>query len=193
MRHMKTAILCAGMALTLGLAGCGQKPMASSASPSPAPATASAAASPSAKPAATVSTAPSPAVMKATVQSYYGNADMTALVQKPATIQYAKEDDKYLAALNTLKLSPSADAVALCPDITFRSVVKTADKLSIDVSLPDKDRLGSGGEAMFLEAVKKTVFQFPEINTFELTVDGSKAESLMGHMELQYPFKRSSK
>ncbi|WP_438445865.1 GerMN domain-containing protein [Gorillibacterium sp. sgz5001074] len=181
---MKTVLLCTAVTAVL-IAGCGDRKIASQ-GPSATPSASSSASSPAAVP-------PSPsaeAEKTASIQSYYGNADMSALVAKPASIRYAKENEKYLAALNALKKSPSADTLSLCPDITFRSVKAAEGALTVDLTVPDKSRLGSGGEAMLLEAFKKTLFQFSEVQSFEILVDGKKTDSLMGHMELLYPFKR---
>lgn len=188
MRHMRTVLLCAAVTAVFMTAGCGDRKSAAS-DPSASPSTS--------VPAGThaSSATPSPAATagvekQAAIESYYGNTDMTALVSKPATIRFTKDADKYLTALNVLKKSPSQDAVSLCSEITFRSAKLEGDKLTVDLSLSDKSRLGSGGEAMLLEAFKKTLFQFKEVQSFEILVDGKKAESLMGHMELLYPFKR---
>jgi hypothetical protein len=50
--------------------------------------------------------------------------------------------------------------------------------------------LGAPGEDFFLQALKKTAFQFPEVKTLSVLKDGQKVESLMGHMDLPYPIKR---
>lgn len=181
MRHQKTILLCAAIGFMLSAAGCGEKPGSDpkkGAAPTP-----PSVSSPSVE--------PSPSAGKQTViHTFYGNADSTALVQKETVIRYDRDDDKYLAALNALKRSPGTDAVALCPNMTYRSAKLTAGKLTVDLTLSDQDRLGSGGEALLIDAFKRTLFQFPEIESFEILVDGKKAESMMGHMELLYPFKR---
>ncbi len=43
---------------------------------------------------------------------------------------------------------------------------------------------------MLLEAIQKTLFQFPEVDSIDILVDGKPADSLMGHMELPHPIKR---
>jgi hypothetical protein len=177
MRNKKIILLCSAIGLMMSAAGCGEKqgsvPSAPAVSASP-------------------SVVPSPSVKQTPIHVFFGSKDLTALIQKETTISYTRDEDKYLAALNALKISPSADAVALCPNMTYHSAKLAAGKLTVDLKLNDQDRLGSGGEAMLLDAFKKTIFQFPEIESFEVLVGGKKTDSLMGHMELQYPFKRSS-
>jgi hypothetical protein len=34
------------------------------------------------------------------------------------------------------------------------------------------------------------MFQFPEVNTLDILLNGEKVESLMGHMDLPHPFKK---
>lgn len=63
-------------------------------------------------------------------------------------------------------------------------------QVTVDLSLPDAARLGSPGEEMLLDALKKTLFQFSEVKTIEILLDGKQVESLMGHMELPHPIKR---
>lgn len=126
------------------------------------------------------------------IKAYYAqpNGDNTALVEKQVTVKYAKDENKYLAALNALKTSPSSDGVSLCPKTTFLSAKLVSGKLSVDLNLPDEDRLGSAGEGLLLDAFRKTLFQFNEVETFEIFVNGKKPDSLMGHFELPELFKR---
>lgn len=184
MHPTKPILLCAAIAVCLSVTGCGQKPSGASGVVS----------SPSSTPAVTQTTAatvsPSPAQKQAVIQTYYSNPDGTALVAKEASIRYAKDEDKYAAALNALKTSPSSDAVSLCPHVKFNSAKLEDGKLTVDITLPDEDRLGAFGEGLLLDALRKTLFQFTEVNTFAVLVDGKKTDSLMGHYELPELFKR---
>ncbi|GJM74873.1 hypothetical protein HMSSN036_70890 [Paenibacillus macerans] len=64
-------------------------------------------------------------------------------------------------------------------------------ELALDIELPDEARLGAGGEALAIDALKKTMFQFDEVKQIEVTVGGEKVESLMGHADLEHPITRS--
>lgn len=190
MRYMRTALLCAAFGLAITAAGCGKKnaePI-QGASPDAAATVAPALASPGkAAPAATAQ-----AEKEASVQAYYADTEATKLMLKNVTIRYTEEQGKYLAALKALAKSPSADAISLCPNMVFRSAVLAGGTLSVDLTVSDKDRLGSGGEALLLDALKQTLFQFQEVQAIDLLVDGKQTETLMGHMELKHPFKRSA-
>lgn len=45
-------------------------------------------------------------------------------------------------------------------------------------------------EQFALEALKNTLFQFDEVKSIELLVDGEVVESLIGHAELEHPILR---
>jgi spore germination protein GerM len=180
-----------GVAVSLSLvsAGCGarEKNTASTPSATGTPAV-SGAPSQSAAPAT-----PSPVQQKEmAIKAYFGqaNGDNTALVEKQVSIKFDKDENKYLAALNALKKNPSDDVVSLCPNTSFLSAKLDSGKLSVNLNLPDEDRLGSAGEGQLLDAFRKTLFQFNEVETFEILVNGKKPESLMGHFELPEWFKR---
>lgn len=184
MHMMKSALLCASVAIALAAAGCGAREKGAEATPTPA-------ATSSATVPASPTPVPTPSEGKeAVVQSFYGNADASALIEKDSTIRFAKEEDKYLAVLNTLKKSPSQDAFSLCAHTSFLSAKLDAGKLTVNLSIPDEDKLGSDGEGLLLDAFRKTLFQFKEVDTFEILVDGKKPESLMGHYDLPPLFKR---
>lgn len=178
MRIMKSALLCGAIAAVLAVAGCGAKEERNAGSPSPSASTEAA------------TPVPTPQVQQQPILSFYSNKDATELVQREVTIEFADEADKYLAALNALKQSPSDDAVSLCPRTSFLSAALADGKLTVDLNLPDEDRLGSGGEGMLLEAYRKLLFQFEEVESFEILVDGAKPESLMGHYDLPEWFTR---
>ncbi|MNJ00980.1 hypothetical protein D3C73_1604640 [compost metagenome] len=50
--------------------------------------------------------------------------------------------------------------------------------------------MGSGGEVLLMDALKKAVFQFSEVQALDILVDGKIVDSLMGHVELEHPIKR---
>ncbi|MNP82329.1 hypothetical protein D3C76_1809300 [compost metagenome] len=52
--------------------------------------------------------------------------------------------------------------------------------------------MGSGGELLFLDVLKQTMFQFEEVQSIQLMVDGKETESLMGHVELENPIVRGT-
>ena len=75
--------------------------------------------------------------------------------------------------------------------MTFKTAEFKDGLVTVDINLPNEARLGSGGESLAIDALKATLFQFQEVNEIELLVDGAKVDTLMGHVELEYPMKRS--
>ncbi|KEQ26044.1 GerMN domain-containing protein [Paenibacillus tyrfis] len=134
---------------------------------------------------------PDPEKKELKIKAYYSDAQLEKLVQKDVTISIKQDQDKYLAALNQLKKSPDDKTIPLFKGFTYKSVALKDGQLNLDVSIADDGRLGSGGEEMLLDALQKTMFQFSEVKSIELLVDGKQVESLMGHMDLPHPIKRS--
>lgn len=124
------------------------------------------------------------------VKVYYGDENAEKLVEQEASITYKEDGDKYAAALKALTTSPDSKQLALLKGFTFNSVTLKNGMLTVDVSMAPESRLGSGGEDLLLQAMKKTVFQFSEIQSLDILLDGKAVDSLMGHMDLPHPIKR---
>ncbi|TDF99391.1 GerMN domain-containing protein [Paenibacillus piri] len=127
---------------------------------------------------------------QAKVKVYYGDENGEKLVEQETTVTYQQEDGKYAAALKALSESPGGKQLALLKGIKILSANLKDQMLTVNLSIAPEGRLGSGGEALLLQAVQNTVFQFSEIHSLEILVDGKKVESLMGHMDLPHPIKR---
>jgi spore germination protein GerM len=124
------------------------------------------------------------------VKVYYGDEAGAKLVEQEATINIKQDSDKYSASLKALTQSDDSKQVPLLKGFTIKSAELANQLLTVDVSMAPESRLGAGGEDLLLQALKKTVFQFPEVQSLELLVEGNKLDSLMGHMELPHPIKR---
>lgn len=135
-------------------------------------------------------TTPSPQQTSKPIRVYYGDLDAMKLVEKETTIRYASESAKYEAAFNALRQSADSKQVALLAGITLLSAKADGGNLILDVKVDDTGRLGAPGEQLLLDALRKTMFQFEELKTFDVLVAGKKTESLMGHMDLPHPFTR---
>jgi hypothetical protein len=149
----------------------------------------------SVEPQATTSASPVPtstpeASKPVVLTLYYGNVVGDELVHKDVTLEPASSSSIYLEALKALTKSPDDQAVALFEGFTFLSAELKASMLTIDLTLPKESHLGAPGEELLLNSLKKTMFQFKEINEIEVLVDGKKVESLLGHMGLPHPIKR---
>ncbi|UKS30533.1 GerMN domain-containing protein [Paenibacillus sp. HWE-109] len=177
-------------AITLTLSACGQKPqLTGAATPQPTTAPISTPVTPSATPMPTPT--PDPLKQKK-VNVFFSDQDEMKLIEKEVTISYKLDADVYEAALNALKKSDDPKAVPLFDDLKFTSVAfdKAKGELKLDMKFGPKTQLGAPGEDLFLQALKKTVFQFPEVKSVYVLKDGKQVDSLMGHLELPYPIKR---
>jgi len=125
-----------------------------------------------------------PAAKESVIKVYYGDKEGTNLLERNATVRYTSDQEKYAAALNELKKAPDGDVEALFGQTDFRSIMLKDGTLTVDLVLSPGNRLGSGGEALYLQALKNTLFQFAEVQALDLLVDGKKPDSIMGHVEL---------
>ncbi len=168
----------------LAVTGCGAKPMESGVVATATPAVQE----------PKQQAASAPADLQSKIKVYFSDDDESKMIEKEVTISYRKDADKYAAALEALKNSDDAKAVSLFSDVTFRNVEFEAAKgeLRMDLVFGPHAQLGSPGEDLFLQALKKTVFQFAEVKALYVLKDGKQAESLMGHMDLPYPIMRSN-
>ncbi|MNZ63728.1 Sporulation and spore germination [compost metagenome] len=123
------------------------------------------------------------------IDAYYTDDQMLDLIKETKEITYQQEQDKYLAALKSLQ-SNDSNLFPLWGKVEFHSAVLKDGALTIDITLPDEARLGAGGEVLALDALKKTMFQFQEVESIELLVDGQQVDTLMGHEELEHPMTR---
>lgn len=125
------------------------------------------------------------------IEAYYTDDNMLELTKETRQISFESDQDKYLAALKTLQSSENTGLFALWEKAVFHSATLADGVLTVDMSLPDEARQGAGGEALAIEALTKTLFQFQEVNAIELLVDGEKVDTLMGHVELDHPLLRN--
>ncbi|MNI46658.1 Sporulation and spore germination [compost metagenome] len=125
------------------------------------------------------------------IDTYYTNDQMLELVKESKEVTFKEEQDKYITALQSLQNSNNSDLFPLWGKVEFHSAVLKDGVLTINISLPDEARLGAGGEVLALDALKKTMFQFSEVQSIELLVDDQQVDTLMGHEELEHPMTRN--
>ncbi|QJC51938.1 GerMN domain-containing protein [Paenibacillus albicereus] len=203
----RLAALLAAAAVAAALAGCGAKAPesggagASSPSPSPSPSPA-ASASPSLPPSsqtaegsgegASAGAGTEAGMKKATIKIYQTDAELLGLKEFKAEIEYEDAAGKLAAALKALAGADRDGHQSLWQGVEFRSVQLKDGAAQVDLTLPDEARLGGPGEQLAIDSLARTTFQFPEIQSLDVTVDGEAVESLMGHVELQHPILRDS-
>ncbi|GAA3405002.1 GerMN domain-containing protein [Paenibacillus hodogayensis] len=132
-----------------------------------------------------------PAAKQLKVKTYFTDDNLNSLIEREATVSIKEDADKYEAALNALKVPPEGTLSSLSKGITYRSVKNDKGNLTIDIAIADTGRLGAPGEDLLLQSIKKALFQFNEVQTIDILVDGKKLDSLMGHMDLEHPMKRN--
>lgn len=136
------------------------------------------------------STEPDNDVITTSIETYFTDDQMMDLIKESKKITYKQENDKYLTALQALQ-SSDTQLFSLWGKMQFQSANLKDGQLTIDMTLPDEARLGAGGESLALDALKQTIFQFSEVQSIELLVDGVQVDTLMGHVELEHPMKRN--
>ncbi|WP_339307383.1 GerMN domain-containing protein [Paenibacillus sp. FSL R5-0519] len=129
---------------------------------------------------------------KKTITVFYTDEEELELHKASAEISYASDDAKYKAAFESLQQSKDNKLVPLwSKEIELKSVQFKDGALTLDIHMPDTARLGAGGEVFAMDALKQTFFQFDEVKSLDLLVDGQQTESLMGHVDLEHPMTRS--
>jgi hypothetical protein len=128
------------------------------------------------------------------IEVAYVDSELTQVKIKKAEIEFSDSNEKYTQAFDAMQRSDDPEYISLWSDIGLESLeFQEADgKITLNIHIPDEARLGSGGELLFLDTLKQTIFQFQEIQSIQLLVDGKESESLMGHVELENPIVRGS-
>jgi len=124
------------------------------------------------------------------IEVFYADDQLLQLEQRTKTITFKDDSDKYSQTYAALQNSDQPELIPLWNNIDLLSAHFNQGKLTLDVHIPDEARLGAGGETLALDALRETSFQFDEVTSIELLVDGNAAESLMGHAELEHPLTR---
>ncbi|WP_251037452.1 GerMN domain-containing protein [Paenibacillus albidus] len=137
---------------------------------------------------------PSAAVEKQSqsIEVYYTDNQQMDLVAAQAKISFTSDLEKYTEAYKALQTSEKQDQVSLWGKIELKSLKVEDGQVIIDIHKPEEAQLGAGGEALAISALTKTFFQFEEVKSLDVLVDGQQVESLMGHVDLEHPITRES-
>ncbi|WP_164545666.1 GerMN domain-containing protein [Paenibacillus albus] len=130
---------------------------------------------------------PKPEVKKEQISLYYTDDEMLDLHEQKAEIEYSDGKQKLEAAFAAMKKDDDKGEPSLWKHAELRSVKQEGTAITLDLHLPDDARLGAPGEMLALEAIEKTYFQFQDVTSIDLLVDGESVDSLMGHMDLDHP------
>ncbi|AOZ91277.1 GerMN domain-containing protein [Paenibacillus crassostreae] len=124
------------------------------------------------------------------IKVYYTDMQAMELIETTEEINFSNDEEKYIAAFKALQSSKSSEFIPLWEKIELKTLKFNNGDMVIDIHMPDEARLGSGGEQFALTALTSTLFQFEEVNSIDLLVDGQSVESLMGHVDLLHPMLR---
>ncbi|WP_054957383.1 GerMN domain-containing protein [Paenibacillus dakarensis] len=122
-----------------------------------------------------------------TIGVYYTDQEMLELKKGSAEITFQDDNEKYSEAFKALKSSDNEELLPLWELADLNSSVMDNGKLTLDLHIPAEARFGAGGEMFAVDALKNTFFQFEEVKSLQLLVDGEQVDSLMGHVELKNP------
>ncbi|AJS61466.1 hypothetical protein UB51_09890 [Paenibacillus sp. IHBB 10380] len=124
------------------------------------------------------------------IQVYFTDPQAMELEKTEQDIQFANNTEKYQEAFKALQKDSNPELISLWSKMELKTISFSEGMITLDIHMPDEARLGAGGEQFALEALKNTLFQFDEVKSIELLVDGEVVESLMGHAELEHPILR---
>ncbi|QDX92357.1 spore gernimation protein [Brevibacillus laterosporus] len=128
-----------------------------------------------------------------TLTLYYVDNDVTKLVEEKQQINKPESDKaKYEKAMELLGKPTKPEHNPLWKDFGYHSITFENGTLTIDAKGTNQYNLGSGGEGFAIDALKQTMFQFPEVMKIIVLVDGKETESLMGHVSIDEPLTRST-
>ncbi|AIQ75415.1 MULTISPECIES: GerMN domain-containing protein [Paenibacillus] len=126
------------------------------------------------------------------IEVYYTDSQIMDLVPAKTTINYSDDVEKYTETFKALQSNENTDLVPLWGKIELKSLKFVEGQIVMDIHKPDEAQLGAGGESFAITSLAKTYFQFAEVKSIEVLVDGEKVESLMGHVDLLHPMTRDN-
>ncbi|QYR23726.1 GerMN domain-containing protein [Paenibacillus sp. sptzw28] len=135
-------------------------------------------------------TTTAPAVKTEQINVYYSDKELTGLHEQKAQIQYNNTKQKAEEAFKQLQKDGVNGTMSLWKNVQLLSVKEEGGAVTFDIHIPENARFGAPGEEYALESIQKTMFQFDDIKSIDLLVDGEKADSLMGHESLDHPIMR---
>jgi len=133
-----------------------------------------------------------PAKQKLALDIFFADPNLTKLESEKREIEYTAEAEKYELAMKQLGKPEQPGHEPLWEGFQYHSIRfdSATGRLTIDAKSDNQYNIGSTGESYALDALKKTMFQFPEVKEIAVLVDGKPAETLMGHEDISQPFKR---
>lgn len=183
-RSRRIMLLISGFLALFLIAACGTKPANPPSPPAQEQNNGTGAETPAPAP------APETQAKTAKVLIYYSNHDLTAMEKEEQEITFNTDEEKYAKAMELLGKPSKPEHQPLWPNFAFHSITLKNGKLTIDADSKNQYNLGSTGEMMAIEALRMTMFQFPEVQSIIILVDGKPTETLMGHVDVSQPIPR---
>jgi hypothetical protein len=130
---------------------------------------------------------------KAVIRVFVGDDQISKLHALTKEVSYRTTAEKITAAFESLREKPEPPLVSLFTGITFLTIEwHDSGELTLNLSIAPEGRFGAGGEQLVVQALMETAFQFDEVVTLNILLDGKPVESLMGHVDLPHPIRKSS-
>ncbi|MEK4294268.1 GerMN domain-containing protein [Paenibacillus odorifer] len=126
------------------------------------------------------------------IDAYYTDSQVMDLIPAKTSISFSDDAQKYTETFKALQSNENTDLVSLWGKIELKSLKFVDGQIVMDLHKPDEAQLGAGGESLAISSLAKTYFQFEEVKSIEVLVDGEKVESLMGHVDLMHPMTRDN-
>ncbi|MFF2482225.1 GerMN domain-containing protein [Paenibacillus sp. NPDC058071] len=121
------------------------------------------------------------------IDVYYTDTELTDYLKRQIDVTYDNDQELLEQAIAALQQRGDNDVPSPWEKMEFKSVKLEDGVVTLDIHMPDEARSGSAGEVTALETLSRTLFQFDFVQSYNLLVDGSQVDSLMGHVELEYP------
>ncbi|MBH5317895.1 GerMN domain-containing protein [Paenibacillus sp. GSMTC-2017] len=122
---------------------------------------------------------------------YRSDGELQKMVEHNVKIIAKDEVELINKTLAEFQKDDASGAISLWKGIHFLSVELKDAVLTLDIHIPDEERLGAPGEQQLVDTLKKTMFQFSFVESLDVLVVGEPVESLMGHVDIEHPIKKS--
>jgi len=122
------------------------------------------------------------------VTIYGADPTLSNLTSRNVSLTYSDEQELVEMIFVELKHKNIEDWVTIWENIAINSIKLEDDNVIIDINGHSSEHFGSFAEQLLIDSVLNTLFNLPFINEVTILLDGSRVESLMGHVALQYPF-----
>lgn len=124
------------------------------------------------------------------IKLYYTDEQAMELKQAEKEVSWEEEEGVYPAAFAALAETAEAPLLSLWEGQKINKIQLSSGMLTIDLKAKEWNE-GSSVERLALLSLLSTMFQFPEVESIQLLIEGKKTETLGGHMEIQQPFTKS--